>query len=79
MADLESLSKCLSNVQYQFYEEWPSSSQDTRMRVHRLAAMPLLAENLKIWGPYLLHHWSDWRKISDFVLQDPNQRVYQVS
>ena len=49
------------------------------MRVQRLATAPVFAETLKVWGPYLPHHWSDWPKILDFVLWVPKQHVYQVS
>ena len=47
--------------------------------VQRLATMPVFAETLKVWGPYLPHHWSDWSKMLDLVLWVPKQHVYQVS
>ena len=37
---------------------------------------PVFAETLKVWGPYLPHHWSDWPKILDLVLRVPKQLVY---
>ena len=49
------------------------------MRVQTLATAPVFAETLKVWGPYLPHHWSDWPKILDLVLWVPNQHVCQVS